>query len=155
MVSIVDELTDGLSSVYTFFDPSSHARATAPTTSCGRSSRRALLKLPYVYLGYWIAQSRKMGYKTQFRPHEGLVDGTSGGGSRLPRAKAERGVTDSRTRRAPQDLCLRILSSRRNSFSPGETRWGSSPRAGIPFAGRCGQLSKSTAAHLLSRGEAT
>ena len=75
MVSIVDELQDGLSSVYTFFDPDI-ARASFGTFNilwqvelCRR------LDLPYLYLGYWIAQSRKMAYKVQFRPIQGLIDG--------------------------------------------------------------------------------
>ena len=33
------------------------------------------LKLPYLYLGYWIGQSRKMAYKINFQPMEGLVNG--------------------------------------------------------------------------------
>ena len=76
MVSIVDQLQDGISSVYTFFDPAETRRSlgTWAVLSQVEQARRAGLR--HVYLGYWVAGSATMDYKRQFRPLEqfdGLV----------------------------------------------------------------------------------
>lgn len=75
MVSIVDLLPDGLSSVYTFFD------ADVPHASFGtynilwQIELCRELGLDYLYLGYWIEANRKMRYKANFQPLEVLIDG--------------------------------------------------------------------------------
>ncbi|MBM3340611.1 MAG: arginyltransferase [Betaproteobacteria bacterium] len=74
MVSILDQLADGISSVYTFFDPDVAGASFGTYNILWQIELCRKLGLPYLYLGYWIKQSRKMAYKIQFQPIEGLVD---------------------------------------------------------------------------------
>ena len=75
MVSILDVLNDGLSAVYTFYEPDAAAPATAPTACCGRSTRRRNSSCRTSTWATGSAQSPKMNYKARFTPHEVLVDG--------------------------------------------------------------------------------
>jgi leucyl-tRNA---protein transferase len=76
MVCLVDRLHDGLSSVYTFFDPTEPGASLGTFGIIWQIQRCTVLGLPYLYLGYWIAESRKMAYKAGFRPTEGFIGGT-------------------------------------------------------------------------------
>lgn len=74
-VAVTDRLRDGLSAVYTFFDPDLPQRSLGVYTVLRQITLARDLGLPYLYLGYWIAASPKMAYKASFRPQERLGDG--------------------------------------------------------------------------------
>ena len=70
--ALTDRLQDGLSMVYSFFDPSAAARSLGSYMILDHIAFARELGLPYVYLGYWVAGSRKMDYKTRFQPLQSL-----------------------------------------------------------------------------------
>lgn len=71
-VTLCDLLSDGLSMVYSFFDPALTRRSLGVFAILDHIRQAATVRLPYVYLGYWVEGSPKMDYKAQFRPMEVL-----------------------------------------------------------------------------------
>jgi len=71
-VCIIDQTDDGLSAVYSFFTTESDREGLGNFVVLWLIEHAKALALPYVYLGYWIAESPKMAYKTRFKPLEAL-----------------------------------------------------------------------------------
>lgn len=75
IVSVVDIVKDGVSAVYTFYDTTDNHASYGTFGVMWLIEWCKQLKLPYLYLGYWIKDSRKMAYKQNFAPQEALIDG--------------------------------------------------------------------------------
>jgi leucyl-tRNA---protein transferase len=74
-IAVVDHLPDGLSAVYTFFDPNENRRGLGTFAVLWQIERARQLKMAWVYLGYLIRECQKMAYKENFRPLEAYIDG--------------------------------------------------------------------------------
>ncbi|MDQ0454094.1 arginyltransferase [Rhizobium paknamense] len=72
-VALSDIMSDGLSMVYSFFDPDMERRSLGTFMVLDHVRRANEMGLPHVYLGYWVNGSRKMGYKVRFLPQEHLM----------------------------------------------------------------------------------
>jgi arginine-tRNA-protein transferase len=72
-VSLCDRLSDGVSMVYSFYDPDQPARSLGTYMILDHIEHACTQGHPFVYLGYWIEGSRKMNYKNRFQPQERLT----------------------------------------------------------------------------------
>ncbi len=74
-VSVVDMLDQGLSAIYTFYDPSLDKRSLGTFCILWQIEYSLEQGYQYLYLGYWVKSCRKMSYKIAFKPFELLIDG--------------------------------------------------------------------------------
>jgi arginine-tRNA-protein transferase len=72
---LTDVMSDGLSMVYSFYDPQLQDRSLGTFMILDHIERARRMGLPYLYLGYWVEGSKKMGYKSRFAPQERLLSG--------------------------------------------------------------------------------
>ena len=72
-VCLTDEMSDGLSMVYSFYDPDHQDRSLGTFMILDHIRRAKTMGLPYLYLGYWVEGSKKMGYKARYKPQERLL----------------------------------------------------------------------------------
>jgi arginyl-tRNA--protein-N-Asp/Glu arginylyltransferase len=71
-VALTDKMADGLSMVYSYFNPDFEDRSLGTFMILDHIARAKAMGLPHVYLGYWVNGSRKMNYKMRFMPQEHL-----------------------------------------------------------------------------------
>jgi len=76
MVSVVDIVRNGISAVYTFYDTLDKHTSYGVYNILWQINWAKSLKIEFLYLGYWIQQSKKMAYKQNYMPQEALIDGT-------------------------------------------------------------------------------
>jgi arginine-tRNA-protein transferase len=73
-VAVADELNDGLSAIYTFFDTDEQSRALGVFAVLWLVGEAQAQNLEFLYLGYWIKQCQKMNYKMEYKPIELYVN---------------------------------------------------------------------------------
>lgn len=73
-VAVTDILTNGLSAMYTFFDPEMERRSLGSYAILWQIEQAKKMELPYVYLGYWVKECEKMNYKIDYRPLQLLIN---------------------------------------------------------------------------------
>ena len=73
-VAVMDVLTNGVSAIYTFFEPSEDKRSLGVFSVLSQIRWAQHNGFPYVFLGYWIKESRKMAYKTHYKPYQLFID---------------------------------------------------------------------------------
>ena len=73
-VAVADRLDNGISAIYTFFDPQESRRSLGSFAVLWLIEEAVRLELDHLYLGYWIKQCQKMSYKTDYKPLETFVN---------------------------------------------------------------------------------